>query len=70
MNSWVIPFAIVSHPSHFGPFDSQSWEVHEAAAGRRLAPNPLPRRSNEQQSTATVGAILVRPNIESQESVI
>ncbi|OJI88883.1 hypothetical protein ASPTUDRAFT_60684 [Aspergillus tubingensis CBS 134.48] len=43
----VMPIAIVSHPSPFGPFDSQAWGVHEAAAGRRLAHNPLPRRSNE-----------------------
>ncbi|RDH29853.1 hypothetical protein BDQ94DRAFT_149618 [Aspergillus welwitschiae] len=69
MNLRIIPISTVSHPSHFGPLDSQSSGVHESAAGRRLAPNPLPRGSNE-QSSMTVGATPVRPNIESRESVI
>ncbi|CAK41663.1 uncharacterized protein BO96DRAFT_431102 [Aspergillus niger CBS 101883] len=52
MNLRIIPISTVSHPSRFGPLDSQSSGVHESAAGRRLAPNPLPRGSNEQSSMA------------------
>lgn len=55
MNLRIIPISTVSHPSHFGPLDSQSSGAHESAAGRRLAPNPLPQGSNE-QSSMTVGS--------------